>query len=90
VSGHVQDLWYSPGRSGKPQPTSRHGHGRRWKARYLDPDGRERSKTFARKLDAENFLTQNGADMLRGTYLDPDAGKLTLHKYADRWRESRS
>jgi hypothetical protein len=91
VSGHIQDLWYSPGpRGGKPRPTVRHGKGRRWKARYLDPDGRERSKSFARKQDAENFLATTGADMLRGTYLDPDAGKITLRKYAQQWMASRS
>lgn len=90
MSGHVQDLWYSPGPDGKDHPTSRHGHGKRWKARYLDPDNRERSKSFTRKLDADNFLTQTGADMLRGTYLDPDAGKITLRKYTARWLASRS
>ena len=28
----------------------------RWRARYRDPDGRERAKHFARKVDAERFL----------------------------------
>jgi hypothetical protein len=29
----------------------------RWQVRYIDPTGRERSKTFKRKIDAEKFLT---------------------------------
>jgi hypothetical protein len=32
---HVEDRWLHPGRYGK---------GRRWRARYTDPDGKERSK----------------------------------------------
>jgi integrase len=57
----------------------------RWRVRYLDPDGRERSRSFARKLDAENFRAQADADILRGTYLDPDAGRMTLRAYAGEW-----
>jgi integrase len=87
--GHTQDLWYSPGPDGQDRPTPRHGHGRRWKARYADPDGRERSKAFARKADAEKFLATTEADLLRGTYLDPDAGKVTLRRYATDWLAAR-
>ena len=90
MSGHVQDRWYRPGPDGRPRPTARHGQGQRWRARYLDPDGNERSRSFTRKADAENFLTTTGADMLKGTYLDPDAGKLTLRKYAEQWMATRS
>jgi integrase len=90
MSGHIQDLWFSPGPDGKDRPTGRRGTGRRWKARYLDPDGRERSKAFARKVDAEKFLTTIGADLLRGTYLDPDAGKVTLRRYAGTWAATRA
>lgn len=90
MSGHVQDRWYRRGPDGKPAETARHGKGLRWKARYTDPDGTERSKSFARKADAETFLTTTAADVLRGTYLDPDAGKITLAKYTEGWLASRS
>ena len=43
---------------------------RKYRARYLDPDGRERSRTFTRKIDAEKFLATVEADKLRGTYVD--------------------
>jgi integrase len=89
--GHVQDLWFSPGPGGDDAPTARNGKGKRWKARYIDTDDRERSKCFARKADAEKFLTQVEADVLRGTYLDPDAGKITLRRYVtSQWLPSRS
>lgn len=70
---HIEDRWRSPARRGK---------GRRWRVRYLDPDSQERSKSFVRKVDAENFQTEVDADLLRGTYLDPDAGRMTLRAYA--------
>ena len=45
---HIEDRWSRPGR---------HGAGSRWRARYEDLDGRERSRSFPRKGDAERFLT---------------------------------
>lgn len=91
MSGHIQDLWYAPDPDGEARPTRRHGTGKRWKARYLDTDGRERSKSFARKAEADKFLVQVAADVLRGTYLDPDAGKISLRRYASEfWLPSRS
>jgi hypothetical protein len=44
--GYVEDL-----------KGSKHGRGRnRWRARWRDPSGRQRTKSFARKVDAERFL----------------------------------
>ncbi len=60
---------------------------KRWRARYLDPEGRERSKTFTRQTDALAFLKGVEGDMQRGAYVDPDAGKVLLRKYADEWLE---
>ncbi len=69
---HIPDLWERTV-DGQRLRTDRYG-GRRWLARYEAPDGRPRSKVFARKLDAERFLATVETDKLRGTYLDPDAG----------------
>ena len=89
MSGHVQDLWFAPGpRGGKDQPTVRHGHGLRWKARYTDPDNKERSKSFARKADAERFLTEVEHSKIAGSYLDPDAGRVTLRSRIPLWLDS--
>jgi hypothetical protein len=44
---------------------------RRWRARYRDPDGRSRSRTFATKVEATRFLELSGADMQRGSWVDP-------------------
>lgn len=56
-----------------------------YKVRYRDPDRRERSKTFLRKIDAEEFARSVETDIRRGDYLDPAAGKVTLNEWADEW-----
>jgi Phage integrase, N-terminal SAM-like domain len=73
--GHAEDL------RGKKQ-----GRGRpRWRARYRDPSGRERAKSFARKVDAERFLVAVEDAKLRGAYVDPAAGKVAFSEWAERW-----
>jgi integrase len=75
VVGYVEDL------RGKKQ-----GQGRpRWRARYRDPSGRERSKSFARKVDAEQFLVGIEDTKLRGAYVDPQLGRVAFGEWAERW-----
>jgi integrase len=57
-----------------------------WRARYRTPDGRSRSRTFKRKVDAERFLTSIEHDKLLGAYVDPRAGRVTFAEYAEKWR----
>lgn len=57
----------------------------RWRARYVDPDGQERSKTFPRRVEAERFLSTIEADKLRGSYLDPELGRVGFATFADEW-----
>jgi integrase len=85
--GHIEDRWHS---AKTKEPTARYGTGRRWRYRYTDPDGRECSASFDRKADAERFKAKVDGDMLRGTYLDPNAGKVLLREYAEQWLASRS
>lgn len=86
---HVQDLW-AKSVDGRRVRTDRYGKGRRWQARYLDPDGRERTRTFDRKQDAERFLATMTVDVLRGAYVDPDAGKVTFADFAGRWLDAQT
>jgi integrase len=60
----------------------------RWRARY-QVDGRERSKTFPRRIDAERFLATVQTDLLRGAYVDPRGGRVTVAEYAERWMAGR-
>lgn len=56
-----------------------------YRARWIDPAGKERSKSFTRKLDAERHLVAIEDAKLRGAYVDPAAGKLSFGEQAERW-----
>jgi hypothetical protein len=43
----------------------------RYVARYIDPAGRERSKSFTRRADAQKYLTEIEAAKLKGIWVDP-------------------
>lgn len=57
----------------------------RWKARYRDLNGRSRSKTFDRKVDASRFLAEVTTNLARGEWIDPAAQRQTFDVWADRW-----
>ena len=57
--------------------------GRGWVARWRDPEGVQRTKSFARKIDAEKHLTTVEHSKLIGDYVAPAGGK-TL--FGDRWQ----
>lgn len=59
----------------------------KYQARWRDPDGRQRAKSFARRVDAEKFMATVVVKMSTGTYVDPMAGRETVGIYADRWAE---
>ncbi|MER7843858.1 site-specific integrase [Kitasatospora sp. NPDC096077] len=64
----------------------------RWQVRYRDPvTGLRRpdEKTYATKTDAEIRLSQLEADITRGKWVDPDAGKTNFGEYADTWLKER-
>jgi integrase len=67
-------------------PTSRHGKGLRWLARWVDADGREQSKSFARKAEAESWLaTEVVAAMATRSYVPPRAGMITVGELHAKW-----
>jgi integrase len=94
MAGHIQDRWYrtETGPDGKTRKvkTDRHGTGLRYRARYIGPDGTEKSKSFPdrQKRLAEQWLSQIEADMARGQYIDPQGGRLTVRQHAERWLAS--
>lgn len=59
-----------------------------WIARHVGPDGRERSKSFRRKLDAERYLASAEVGKLRGEWVDPKLGLLTVADAASDWLEA--
>jgi integrase len=59
-----------------------------WRARYRDEAGREHSKHFARKMDAQRWLDEVTAAVVTGQYVDPRSGRITFKAYAEQWRTS--
>lgn len=57
----------------------------KWRARYRDEGGKEHARHFARKADAQTWLDQQTASIVRGDWADPKAGRETLRAYATRW-----
>ena len=55
----------------------------RWRARYRDPSGRSRSRTFDTKSQAQRFLNGVGADMQRGQWVDPALGGMRLSAWVE-------
>jgi integrase len=96
MAGHIQDRWYKsekgPDGSTRKVKTDRYGTGMRYRARYIGPDGTEKSKSFPdrQKRLAEQWLAQVEADMSRGHYIDPQAGRITFQQYAERWATSQT
>jgi integrase len=58
---------------------------RPWRAAYVGPDRRKRSKTFQRKVDAERWLRDQLAVIDRGQWVDPAAGKVTFDAWSEQW-----
>lgn len=57
----------------------------KWLARYRDEAGQEHSKTFAQKKEGVRWYTQQEASIIRGDYVDPTAGRVTVAAYASAW-----
>src|SRR5689334_19236402 len=65
----------------------------RWQVRYRDPGtGQLRSteQTYPTKTDAEVALSLVEADITRGQWADPDAGKVKFGDFADAWLRDRA
>ena len=57
----------------------------RWYCRYRDPAGVQRTKTFDRKVDAEQYLLSIESSKMVGSYIDPTAARLTVGAWSKRW-----
>ena len=56
-----------------------------YRARYRDPAGQERAKVFARRGDAQRFLTEMENRKLKGTWTDPTLGRVRFRDWLQEW-----
>lgn len=82
----VEDLW----KRSDGSPSARNGRGKRWRARWVDDQGRERTESFARKIDAQSHVDGISADLHRGEYVDPRSGAQTFQTLAQRFTSGRT
>ena len=57
----------------------------RWRARWRDPSGRQKAKTFTHKNLAVKYLQGVGMAMQTSTYVDPSAGNMSVEVFAAKW-----
>jgi len=59
----------------------------RWQARYKGPDGIDypAARTFDSKTDAERWLALMEAEIVRGDWINPDAGRVSFGNYVEAW-----
>lgn len=90
---HVEDRWFKyvpdPDRPKKKirVKTDRYGVGARYRVRWLTPDGQERSKAYpdGQLRAAQAWKAQQEVDLVRGNYVDPKAGTITVKAFATNW-----
>ena len=68
----------------------RHPKSGRWQVRYRDLDGRERSKTFRTKVEANQYAAKIQTDVYNRDFIDPRAGNETVRDVSERWQATRS
>lgn len=64
-------------------------NGKGWRA-FLKYRGHRDSRTFTRKTDATRWLTEQRAEIDRGSWLDPARGAVPLSRLFDPWLDSRN
>lgn len=57
----------------------------RYRARYRDEAGVEHARHFVRKVDAQRWLDEATAGIVRGDWVDPAAGKMTFAQWWGEW-----
>ncbi len=87
--GAVEDRWRKKAKdehgNAVEVPSANAGKVTRWRARYVDNAGREHTKHFDRKVDAQNWLKQSMASVVRGDHVAPKTARLTVGEWCDTW-----
>lgn len=85
----VEDLWRKrvkdQGGHLVEVPSARDGRGLRWRARYVDDAGREYTRAFGRKVDAQRWINSVTASLVRGDHIVPKAGRTTVTEWCETW-----
>ena len=90
----VEDRWTKTVRdehgNTRSVPSARYCKGLRWLARYVDDTGKEHTKAFGRKTDAQSWLNRQVSDQVTGTWTDPALSGVTFGGLAERWLSTKA
>lgn len=60
----------------------------KWRARYYDGRGKQPTRHFDRRVDAQRWIDEQTAGLVTGAYVDPTAGRTRLSVYAAAWEST--
>ncbi len=85
----IDDRWHKKvkGSDGKvrKERSAVYGEVTRWRVRWVDDSGREHTRVFERRPDAQAYLDGLTADIQQGTYVDPRKSAETFGSVAEQW-----
>lgn len=82
----IADRWFKADKS----KSANYGKGDRWRVVWIDPETkRERSRAFAKKVDAEAFETATENALREGVYAGPEIAALTVGDAVEAWLSSK-
>lgn len=58
-----------------------------WEARYIDPSGKIRSKSFSTKKEAEIWIDEENRSVRRGEWIDPKDQEVTIGQLVQAWAD---
>ncbi|MEI7547852.1 MAG: hypothetical protein WCK21_07315, partial [Actinomycetota bacterium] len=62
--------------------------GTRWEVRHRGPDGRESSKRFDTRKQAEHYEREQRTAVTRGVWTDPRSGRVKFDEWAADWQRT--
>ncbi len=90
----IDDRWHKrvkqPDGTVTTERSAVYGTVTRWRVRWVDDTGQERTKVFERKPDAQAHLNGVTADIQRGEYVDPTKSAATFGPVAEQWLATKS
>src|SRR5215216_7204336 len=87
--GSVEDRWRKRAKDEHGNtievPSAVAGKVTRWRARYVDNAGKEHTRHFDRKVDAQKWLKDAMASVVRGDHVAPKVARLTVGEWSYKW-----
>lgn len=69
--------------------TARFGKGNRWRVGWVDPDGKQRTRTYATRAAADEYAASLDEDLRVGRYTAPENAGKTFDDVATKWLASK-